>query len=136
MKNLKKNLEIDFYVSSSDLPSRLIPLKNEVIDFLKEYERASKKIVVKILDPKKDKKAEEDVASLGLPSFQYSQLERDSYQVKKVYFSLVLKYADKKEIIYQVNDLSNLEYEISSLIYKLTRNKTEKIAIIGKKEIF
>lgn len=136
LKNLKKNLEIDFYVSSSDLPSRLIPLKNEVVDFLKEYERSSKKIVIKILDPKKDKKAEEDVVSLGLPVFQYSQLERDSYQVKKVYFSLVLKYGDKKEIIYQVNDLSNLEYEISSLIYKLTRDKTEKIAIIGKKEIF
>lgn len=136
LKNLKKNLEIDFYVSSSDLPSRLIPLKNEVIDFLKEYQRLSKKITFKILDPKKDNKAQEEASSLGLPVFQYSQLEKDSYQVKKVYFSLVLKYEDKKEIIYQVNDLSNLEYEITSLIYKLIRDKTEKIAVIGKKEIF
>ncbi len=136
LKNLKKNLEINFYVSSSDLPSRLIPLKNEVVDFLKEYQRSSNKITIKVLDPKKDSKIEEEASNLGLPVFQYSQLERDSYQVKKVYFSLVLKYGDKKEIIYQVNDLSNLEYEITSLIYKLTRDKTEKIAVIGKKEVF
>ncbi|GIW64289.1 MAG: hypothetical protein KatS3mg092_0222 [Patescibacteria group bacterium] len=136
LKKLKDNLEISFYVSSSDLPSRLIPLKNEVVDFLNEYQRASKKVKVKILDPKKDTKAQDEVDKLGIPEFQYSQLEKDAYQVKKIYFSIVVKYKDKTEIIYQANDLDNLEYNITSLIYKLTSDKQEKIAVIGKKEVF
>lgn len=136
LKKLKDKLEINFYVSSSDLPSRLIPLKNDVVDFLNEYKKRSNKITIQIKDPKKDTKAADEVGKLALPEFQYSQLERDSYQVKKIYFSLVLKYKDKQEIIYQVNDIANLEYNITSLIYKLTNDKQEKIAVIGKKEVF
>ncbi|GAB4218769.1 MAG: hypothetical protein Fur009_1540 [Candidatus Microgenomates bacterium] len=136
LKKLKDKLEIDFYVSSSDLPSRLIPLKNEIVDFLSEYQRASNKITVKTLDPKKDSKAQDEAGKLGLPEFQYSQLEKDAYQVKKIYFSIVLKYKDKTEVIYQANDLANIEYNITSLIYKLTNQNQEKIAVIGKKEVF
>ncbi len=136
LKKIKDKLEIDFYVSSSDLPSRLIPLKNNIIDFLNEYKKRSNKIIIQIKDPKKNSQYADEVGKLGLPEFQYSQLEKDSYQVKKIYFSLVLKYQGKQEIIYQANDLNNLEYNISSLIYKLTNQKQEKIALIGKKEVF
>ena len=136
LKNLKKPLTINFYVSSSDLPSRLIPLKDEVIDFLKEYKKTSNKITLKILDPKKDSKALDEVQKTTIPELQYSQLEKDSYQVKKVYFGIEIKYNDKSEVIVQVGDLSNLEYNLTSLIYKLTKEKEEKIAIIGKQEVF
>ncbi|MCX7956192.1 MAG: GldG family protein [Patescibacteria group bacterium] len=135
LKKIDKDVEIKFFVSS-DLPTKLIPFKNEVKDFLKEYENYSKKIKLKILDPKNDNKAYEEAQNLGIPELQYSQLETDSYQIKKVYFGIAIKYQDKKEIIPQINDLSNLEYNITSLIYKMTKKTEEKIAIIGKKEVF
>ncbi len=135
ISSLKNKVEIRFYLSS-ELPTRMVPLKNDVLDFLKEYQRYSKKINLKILDPKKDNKALEQVRTDGIPELQFSQLERDKYEVKNVYFGLALQSKDKKEIIPQINDLEGLEYNLTTSIYKLTKDRLEKIAIVGKKEEF
>ncbi|MCS7093117.1 MAG: GldG family protein [Patescibacteria group bacterium] len=133
LRKINKEIQIKFFVSSN-LPTRLVPFKNEVRDFLREYENSSKKVKVKILDPQNDSQVQEEVQKLGIPELQYSQLETDSYQVKKVYFGLSVEQGDKKEIIPRVADLATLEYEISSSIYKIIKDKKEKIGIIGAKE--
>lgn len=135
IKDLKKPLTIKFFVSS-DLPTRFIPLKNDVIDFLNEYQRASNKIKVEILDPKKDTKTQEEAQTQGIPELQFSQLEQDKYEIKAVYFGLLITYENKKEIIPQATDLESLEYNLTASIYKLIKERSEKIAIIGKKEDF
>lgn len=135
IKNLDDLIIIKFFVSS-DLPTRLIPLKNEVWDFLNEYQKESKKITVKIFDPKKDEKALNEAKELGVPELQFSQLERDKYAVANVYFGLVISYGNKKEIIPQLTDLESLEYNITSSIYKLTKKELEKIGILGREQRF
>jgi len=135
LKNLDDVLNIKFFVSS-DIPTRLLPLRNDVLDFLNEYKKESKKINIKVLDPKKDEKALNEAKELGLPELQFSQLEKDKYAVTNVYFGLAINYADKKEILPQVTDLESLEYNITSIIYKLTNKELAKIAILGKKEVF
>ena len=135
VKNLDDVLNIKFFVSS-DIPTRLLPLKNDVLDFLNEYKKESKKINVKVLDPKKDEKALNEAKELGLPELQFSQLEKDKYAVTNVYFGLAINYADKKEILPQVTDLESLEYNITSIIYKLTNKELAKIAVLGKNEVF
>jgi len=135
LKGLKKPVEIKFFISS-DLPTRLIPLKNDVVDFLKEYQKTSAKVSLKILDPKKDSKALEEVRNEGIPELQFSQLEQDKYEVKAVYFGMLIKTKEKKEIIPQVSDVESLEYNLTTAIYKITRERLEKIAIVGKKDEF
>ena len=136
IRKLDDILNIKFFVSS-DLPVRLLPLKGEILDFLKEYQKESKgKIVIKVLDPKRDQNAKNQAAEAGLPTLQFSELQQNKYQVSSIYFGLVLSYGTKKEILPQVTSLEDLEYNLTSLIYKMTKKEPEKIAVIGKEETF
>lgn len=120
---------------SSDLPLRLLPLKTDVIDLVNEYKNQGKgKIIIKILDPKKDEKAKDEARSFGLPELQFSQIERDKYAVSAAYFGMGIQYQEKKEIIPQMTNIGSLEYDITSAIYKLTRKKPIKIGLLGIKE--
>ncbi|MCX6732434.1 MAG: GldG family protein [Candidatus Roizmanbacteria bacterium] len=128
-----KNVDINLYVSS-DLPTRIIPLRTDVIELLQEYRRGGKNIKVNTIDPKKDAKIIEKLKELGIPELQFSQLEQNKYQTSSFYFGIALSYSDKNEIIPQVNDYQNLEYNITSAIYRLTRTDMPKIAIVGENQ--
>lgn len=132
LKKLDKGLTINFYASTT-LPTRFLPLKRDVYDLLKEYERNSGgKIVIKVFDPEKDGKAKENAQKDGLPQLQFSQLEKDKYAITNAYFGIVLAYQNKKEIIPQLSDLAGLEYNLTAKIYKLTKKELPKILILGK----
>lgn len=136
LKNLDDVVTIKFY-ASSDLPTRLLPLKNDVVDLLNEFKKVNKgKINVKILDPKKDQNAAAEVKELGIPELQFSQLERDKYAVTSSYFGAVLSYGDKKEVLPQVTNIESLEYNLTGAIYKLTRKETIRIGILGQQDNF
>ena len=128
-KNDKK-IDINLYVSS-DLPTRILPLRTDVVELLQEYRRGGKNIKVTVIDPKKDTKIGEQLKQLGIPELQFSQLEQNKYQTSSFYFGIVLSYGEKNEIIPQVNDYQNLEYNLTSAIYRLTRSDMPKIALIG-----
>jgi len=120
---------------SSDLPLRLLSLKTNVVDLVNEYKKQGRgKIVVKNLDPKKDEKALNEAKELGIPELQFSQIERDKYAVSATYFGIAIQYGDKKEIIAQATNLESLEYDITSLVYKMTRKEAIKIGVLGTED--
>ncbi len=129
--SIKKPATITLYVSS-DLPTRIIPLKNDVVELLQEYRRSGKNVAVVTVDPKKDAKVGEKLKELGIPQLQFSQLEQNKYQTSSFYFGIAITYNDKNEVIPQVSDYQNLEYNITSALYKLTRETAIKIGIIGE----
>lgn len=136
LKHLDDIVNIKFFVSS-DLPTRLIPLKTEVADLLNEYQRDSRgKLRVKFLDPKKDEKAASDAKESGIPEIQFSQLDRDKYAVSSSYFGIVISYGDKKEMLPQVTEIESLEYDLTAAIYKLVRVEAIKIGIVGQEDAF
>lgn len=128
-----KSIDINLYISS-DLPTRIIPLRTDVIELLQEYRRGGRNITVNTIDPKKDTKIIEKLKELGIPELQFSQLEQNKYQTSSFYFGIALSTKDKNEIIPQVSDYQNLEYNITSAIYRLTRTDMPKIAIIGENQ--
>lgn len=127
----KKPITITLY-ASGDLPTRVIPLKNDVSELLQEYRRGGKNIAVTTVDPKKDVKTTEKLKELGIPQLQFSQLEQNKYQTSSFYFGIAIAYNDKNEVIPQVSDYQNLEYNITSAIYRLTREKSLQVGIIGE----
>ncbi len=136
LKSLEKPVEIKFFVSS-DLPTRLLPLKRDILDFLNEYKRAGgAKVNFKVLDPAKDAKAKEEAQKEGLPQLQFSQLERNKYALSNAYLGIVFSYKDKKETIPQVTDIESLEYNLTATIYKLAKKELPKVGIIGQTEMF
>jgi len=136
LRQLQKPVTIKLFVSS-DLPTRLIVVKNEVRDFLNEYNKAGRgKIIVKILDPKKDTNAQKEVEEAGLPQLRFSQYEANKYAISAAYFGIVVSFNDKKEIITQATDLESLEYNLTASVYKLTKKQLGKVAIVGLSESF
>jgi len=120
------------FFNSSTLPPRLLPLKTEVTDLLSEYKKDSNgKIIVSVIDPKKDEATQAEVQELGIPELPFQQMEKDKYAVSSVYFGLLISYGDKKEVIPQATDMGSLEYSITSAIYKITRKEQEKIGLVG-----
>ncbi len=136
LSQLDDLVTIKFFVSS-DLPTRFLPIKSEAIDFINEYKKAGRgRLMVKIIDPKKDQAALDQVRESGIPELQFSQLEQDKYAVSRVYFGLSIHYGDKSEMIPQLTDLESLEYNLTAAIYKLTKKQLTKVGVIGKTDEF
>ena len=135
LNKLEKPITMKFFVSS-DIPTKLIPLKNAVIDLLNEYKKQNNKVDLKIVDPKNDNKTLDEAKSVGIPELQFSQLEKDKYALSKVYFGILISYQDKKEIFSQVSDTASLEYNLTAAIYKLSNKDIAKVEIVGQSETF
>lgn len=130
LKGVRDPVEITFFLSDN-IPSSFIPTKNQVNDLLSEYRRTSSKIALKYLDPRKGgTDAQSTVSEYGIQPSQFSQLESDQYAVAEGYFSLGMKVQDSKVAIQRL-DPENLEYNISSIIYKLTQGKDVKVGVSG-----
>lgn len=132
LHSLDDLVNINFF-ASSDLPARLIPLKTDVTDTLTEFKKEGKgKLQLNIIDPKKDENSLKKVREAGIPELQFSQLEQDKYAVSTSYFGISLNYGGKQEVIPQVTDLENLEYNLTSAIYKLTNKELVRVGIVGQ----
>lgn len=73
---------------------------------------------------------EQEMQSLGIPSVQVHVNEGDKLEVKRAYMGMAIRYRDKTEVIPMVQDTSGLEYDLTTLVRKLTREKTPKIGIL------
>ena len=71
-----------------------------------------------------------ELLSLGIPSVQIRVNEGDKLEVKQAYMGIVLRYGDKHEVIPLVQNTSNLEYDLTSLIRKLVRLDTPVVGFI------
>ena len=73
---------------------------------------------------------EQELETLGVPSVQVRVNEDDQLQVKRAYMGLAIKYRDLSEVIPVVQETAGLEYDLTTLIRKMIRSKTPKIAFI------
>ncbi len=136
LNNLDDIVTIKFF-ASSDIPTKLLPLKNQIVDLLNEYQRDNpRRVVVKVLDPKTDQNALNDVKDFGIPQIQFSQLEQDKYAVSASYFGIGMSYLNKKEIIPQVTNIGSMEYNVTAAIYKMTNKQAIKVAVMGRTQSF
>jgi len=136
LHNLDNAVEIKFYVSS-DLPTRLLPVKTEVTDFLNEFKKEGRgKISVKIIDPKKDTATLDQIKEIGIPELQFSQMEQNKYAVSTAYFGIGISYGSKNETIPQATDLDSLEYNLTAAIYKMAKKETVRVGYIGLDDLY
>ena len=114
---------------SSNLPPQLIPLRETLKNLLGQYQRFGQgKIKIIWLDPQKDEKAKSEAISLGITPLQFSSLQKDQFQVVQGYFGLALFFAGEKQIIPALQEINNLEYQITATIRRLQEEKLPQIA--------
>jgi gliding-associated putative ABC transporter substrate-binding component GldG len=115
---------------SSNVPSQYINLKQEVGDILDEYRTYSGgKIKTEFIDPADDN-TKQTLYTAGIPELQFNVMEKDKLQVVKGYLGMIIQYGDKKEVIPVIQDTSNLEYQITLAVKKLTAKNLPVLGLL------
>ncbi len=131
LNELDDTLSMTAYFSD-DLPPQLVPVEQYVRDILGEYAAyGSGNVQVDFITVDDNDKQSEALAA-GLVQAEMQVLENDSYQVRQAFFGMQMMYQGKSEAIplIQESQLANFEYDLSSLILKLSQPKLSKVAFL------
>ena len=113
---------------SKDLPPELANGSRYVRDLLDEYHTYSKgKLRFEAIDPGSDKKLEEEANACKVNKLQVQVLRSQKFEVGSYYLGLCFKYQGQDEAIAEIGQPEGLEYQISSLVKRMTQKK-RKIA--------
>ncbi|MER2561560.1 MAG: GldG family protein [Myxococcaceae bacterium] len=140
---------------TEQLPAPYSSNARYVRDLLEEFRAASKgKLAFEFVDPQSqetdaDKEAkkevkqdifgrrfreptsiEKELTGQGIQPVEIRVIEEDQQQTKRAYMALVLKHQEKKEVIPLVQNVSSLEYDLTTLVRKMTRPKTPVIGVL------
>jgi ABC-type uncharacterized transport system involved in gliding motility auxiliary subunit len=154
MAGLEDPVTITAYFTE-DLPPPYSSNARYVRDLLEEFRAASKgRLSFEFLDPMtqetaEDKEAkkevkrdifgrvfreptsvEKELAQAGVQPVEVRVIEEDQMQTKRAYMGIVIKHQEKKEVIPVVQDVRTLEYDLTTLVRKLTRPKTPVIGVV------
>ena len=73
---------------------------------------------------------ERELQELGIPPIEVQVNEDDKIEIKRGYMGLAISYGEDREVIPVVQNTAGLEYDLTTLIRKLTREKIPKIALL------
>jgi gliding-associated putative ABC transporter substrate-binding component GldG len=135
VKNLPDFLTVKAYISDG-LPPEMKSLSRYVRDLLDEYRSSSKgKMRFEAIDPGVDKKIEEEAGTCGVRKLQVQKLEDTKFEVGSYYLGLCLQYNGQNEAIGEVLGAEGLEYQLSSLIKRMTQRKRKLALTTGHGEL-
>jgi len=117
--NLNDRMTVRAFISE-DLPAPHNGDARYIKDLLDDYKAYSNgNLHYEFIDPVKEDK-EQEVMGLRIPPAQFNVFRNDKTEFIRGYKGLALMYGDKQEIIPFVENTSNLEYDLSAAIKKLT----------------
>ncbi|MBK9332159.1 MAG: GldG family protein [Ignavibacteria bacterium] len=141
VSGLDDNLLIKAYFSEN-LPAPYNNLRRQVQDILDDYRSYSKgNMNYEFLNPTSSGDGEgneldQEAQKFGIQPVQIQAMDNDKLEVKRAYLGLALLYEGKQEVIPVVQNADNLEYEITSLIKKMTTKTKKKVGFLtGHSEV-
>jgi len=133
VKNLSDNLVIKAYFSDN-LPAPYNNLRRNIQDILNDYRSYSNgNLNYEFLNPTGEGEQgdiEKEASKYGIQPVQIQVVDNDKLEVKKAFLGLVFLYQGKQEIIPVVQSVGNIEYEITSMIKRLSTEKKKKIGFV------
>jgi gliding-associated putative ABC transporter substrate-binding component GldG len=115
---------------SPNLPSPLNTNERYLRDMLEDYRAFSHgKLQYEFVKPDDEKKFTEEAQNFGIPPRQIQSVANDKFEVKMAYMGLVVMFRDKKETLPVIERTDNLEYEITSLVKRLSAKKNPILGI-------
>ncbi len=131
LSNLSDIVTITFYASSK-LPAQLTPVVRDIRDMLRDYQQYGKGNVALLQkDPSNNSQISSEATSRGLREIQFNVIGQEEFQVRTGFVGIVVSYGGKHEAIPFVQDSGDLEYQLTSLIAKLTNKNKKKIAFLS-----
>jgi gliding-associated putative ABC transporter substrate-binding component GldG len=130
LKGLDDIINIKVYFSKN-LPPHMLQIVTNVKDILAEYKAfGGKKLRITWIDPMENDKTKSEARSMGIPEVQLQTFEQDKQQVMNGYLGIAVLFADRKEVLPVVQNLQNLEYDLTLAIMKVARATTPKVGIV------
>jgi ABC-type uncharacterized transport system involved in gliding motility auxiliary subunit len=127
-RDIPEQVHITYYVSEKI--KNLHPLPTQIEDLLNEYAANSRgKITLTVKYPIKQK-LENETKALNIYSRSFPVPEQGEYREIEVYMGIAIQYLDKYEVIPFVDQIENLEYELTSKIRKLVTNKEKTVGVL------
>jgi ABC-type uncharacterized transport system involved in gliding motility auxiliary subunit len=87
------------------------------------------------IDPAGNPKAEEEAQKAGVQKLQMQQLSKEKVSIGSLYLGLAFEYGDKTDKLPQLAQMEGLEYQISSIIKRLTTRKGKVAFVQGHEEL-
>ncbi len=116
---------------SKELPPEVHTRVSTVRDLLSEYKSiAGGKLRVTWEDPAESDTVRGMAMSLGVPEVRLQTFKRDKAETMLGFMGIGIMYADKKEAIPVVQNLENLEYDLTQAIMKVKRAAVPKIGVL------
>ncbi|NNE09918.1 MAG: GldG family protein, partial [Gemmatimonadetes bacterium] len=88
-------------------------------------------LVIEWQDPDSDPEVERRCRALGIPQVQLNIIEKDKAQVANAYLGIAIQYEDRSEVIPIVQNVDNLEYELTAAIIKVYQREPKTVALVG-----
>ncbi|MCD6579605.1 GldG family protein [bacterium] len=128
IKDLNDNIWVEFYISKN-IPPYLTHLKKQIWDVLSEYRSISKGHVhIREIDPISNPDLKSKLYMYGIQPVNVNIYSKDKAEIIKSYIGMAIFYKDKVESIPVIQSTNDLEYNISSILLKIT---SPRIPVIG-----
>ncbi len=129
LSELNDIVTVNLYVS--ELPAQHLPVLRETKDLLYDYQTTSHgNIKVSTIDPTKSEEGENDALYQGIMPIQFNTLNQEKFESQKGYLGISMSYAGKNETIPFVQSTADLEYQLTSLIRKITAKERKAIGFL------
>lgn len=127
---LKEPVIVKAYFSET-LPPQYANVRRALEDKLSEYKRHfGGNFKFQFITPEDSDALKQEAQSAGIPLVQFESVTDDEYSVKEGFAGVAFYYEDKKEVIPVIANIDTLEYDITSLIYKLARTEEPKVVFM------
>lgn len=123
VKKLPDRMTVKAFISS-DLQPPFSQVAQYVRDLLDEYANASKgKLKWEAIDPGSDQKLEDEAQKLKVPKMRRGRISDNKVEIGSSYLGIAFEYGGQVESIPQVNSAEGLEFQITSIIKRMTVRK-------------
>ena len=130
LKKLDGTISLVFYYSK-DLPPEFSERKDALMDLLKDFSKVpGNKLKVEykeVVGADAEKLAQDD----GITPVQFNTVKNDEFQAKRGVLGIVAKNAENKEPIAFLESVEGLEYQVISLVRRVSGGSNKKVAFIS-----
>jgi len=134
VRALPDYLNVKAYISK-DLPPELANTSRYVRDLMDDYKTYSKgKLHFEAFDPASDKKIEDEATACKVQKLQVQVMRSQKFEVGTYWLGLCFQYQGKDDAIPEIGQVEGLEYEISSIIKRMTQKKRKVAFTTGHGE--
>jgi len=130
VSNLEEPMTVKVF-ASVDLPPQLNDVKRFLNDLLSDYRSYGKgHLRYEFVNPGTDEELEKEAQNYRIPPFQVDIWSKDKRELKKIYLGLVVLHGGEQETLPVIQSTLGLEYNITSLIKRITSQQTMKVGFL------